>query len=286
MLRNAKELRGYAIRATDGLIGRVDDIYFDDQSWVVRYLVVDTGDWLSRRQVLISPLALGSPDWMTQVLPVNLTKAQVEHSPHIDTQKPVSRQHETEFMAYYGYPAYWGGAGVWGMGAYAGSPTIQHRIEEDLKAHRTDSDQETGDSHLRSCNAVMGHRIEATDGGIGRVEDFLLDDDGWAIRYLIVGTSNWKVWAGHQVLVAPQWIDEVSWPEARVSVDLTRQALKKAPPYDPARQLDRQREQAMFEHYGREGYWAATTPPRPRNQDIPEPRAMERFVLREPQDHS
>ena len=136
MLRSVKDLRGYAIRATDGVIGTVDDFYFDDEDWAIRYLVVDTGTWLSGRKVLISPIALGSPDWMIQVLPVSLTKRQVEHGPDIDTRKPVSRQHEAEYLIYYGYPHYWGVAGLWGMGAYPGGLTTEDRIEEELKAHR------------------------------------------------------------------------------------------------------------------------------------------------------
>jgi uncharacterized protein YrrD len=246
MLRNVKDLRGYAIRATDGVIGRVDDFYFDDEGWAIRYLVVDTGSWLSGRKVLISPIAIGSPDWTARSLPVSLTKVQVEHSPDIDTRKPVSRQHEAEYFGYYGYPYYWGGAGLWGMGAYPGSLTTEGRIEAELKAHRTHMARAPDDCHLRSSNAVTGHHIEATDGDIGHVQDLLVDDYTWAIRYLIVDTSNW--WGGHQVLVAPQWIEDVSWSEAKVSVGLTRQAVKDAPPYDPAAQLDRQAEQSIHEH--------------------------------------
>ncbi len=117
-LRTVKDLRGYAIRATDGVIGKVDDLYFDDEDWAIRYLVVDTGGWLSGRKVLISPIAIGQPDWLDGVLPVALTKAKVEHAPDIDTRKPVSRQHEAVYLGYYGYPFYWGGAGMWGMGGY------------------------------------------------------------------------------------------------------------------------------------------------------------------------
>ena len=136
MLRNVKELQGFAIHATDGVIGDVDDLYFDDEDWAIRYLVVDTGSWLSGRQVLISPLAVGHPDWMGQQLPVSLTKAQVERSPDIDTRKPVSRQHEAAYFGYYGYPYYWGGAGLWGMGAYPGSLTTEGRFEDEMKARR------------------------------------------------------------------------------------------------------------------------------------------------------
>jgi len=253
MLRNVKDLRGYAIRATDGVIGKVDDFFFDDEDWGIRYLVVDTGRWLSGRKVLISPIALGHAGWMGRQLPVALTRAQVERSPDIDTRKPVSRQHEAQYFGYYGYPYYWGGAGLWGMGAYPGELTTQGRIEEDLKAHGPHTTPTADDCHLRSSNAVTGHHITARDGDIGHLEDLLVDDHSWAIRYLIVNTSNW--WGGHRVLVPPQWIEDVSWSEAKVSVDLTRQAVKDAPLYNSAAELDRQREQAVYEHYGRPGYW-------------------------------
>lgn len=258
MLRNVKDLRGYAIRATDGVIGTVADLYFDDQDWAVRYLVVDTGGWLSGRTVLISPIAIGPPDWTTQVIQVFLTKAQVERGPDIDTRKPVSRQHEAEYFGYYGYTYYWGGAGVWGMGAYPGSLTTEGRIEEELKAHGTPAPRTPDDSHLRRSNAVIGHHVEATDGGIGHVKDLLVDDRTWAIRYMVVDTSNW--WGGQHVLVAPQCIKDVSWPEATVSVDLTRQTVKDAPPYDSATGLDRQQEQGVYEHYGRPGCWTGKRP--------------------------
>jgi sporulation protein YlmC with PRC-barrel domain len=238
MLRNVKDLRGYAIRGTDGVIGKVDDFYFDDEDWAIRYLVVNTGSWLSGRRVLISPIALGHPGWMPRQLAVALTRAQVEHSPDIDTRRPVSRQCEAENLRYYGYPYYWGGAGLWGMGAYPGSLTTEGRIEEELRAQRTHSTSTSDDCHLRSSNAVIGYHIEATDGDIGHVEDLVVDDYTWAITHMIVTTSNW--WGGHRVLVAPRWIKDVSWSEAKVSVDRTRQGVNDSPPYESIAQLDRQ----------------------------------------------
>ena len=153
---------------------------------------------------------------------------------------------------------------MWGMSAYPGSLTTEGRIEEELKAHRTRAARTPDDCHLRSCKAVIGHHIEASDGEIGHVQDLLVDDRTWAIRYLIVDTSNW--WGGQHVLVAPQWIEDVGWSEAKVTVDLTRQAVRDAPPYDSAAQLDRQQEQGLYEHYGRPGYWTATLPETPRRR--------------------
>ncbi len=270
MLRNLNDLAGYAIEATDGTIGHVEDFYFDDQKWVVRYLVVDTGSWLSRRKVLISPIAIGPPDWSQKKLPVSLTKEQVEKSPDIDTDKPVSRQHEMRYLGYYGYPYYWGGAGLWGGGLYPnmmlpgysgfGSPHAT-ALEEDNAYARTEAVKaesarhDDDDPHLRSCKAVKGHHIDASDGEIGHVQGLLVDEESWAIRYLIVNTSNW--WGGHEVLVAPQWIKGVDWHEETVAVNLTRQAIKDAPAYDSNRPLDRQREIDIHDHYGRPGYWTS-----------------------------
>jgi len=266
MLRSMKDLEDYAIRATDGDIGHVKDFYFDDEAWAIRYFVVETGSWLSSRKVLISPIAIGHPDWAKKVLPVSITKEQVKNCPHIDTDKPVSRQHEMRYLGYYGYPYYWGGAGLWGGGAYPGlmmtgfgglSTTpyaVDPKTQEDIA--RADEEQHRDDDvHLRSCKAVMDYHIEASDGDIGHVQGLIVDEQTWAIRYMIVNTSNW--WLGHQVLIAPQWIKNISWPEATVSVELTRQAVKDAPPYDSTAQLDRTQEMDMHEHYGRPGYWTA-----------------------------
>lgn len=265
MLRSMKDLVDYAIRATDGTVGHVKDFYFDDQAWVIRYLVVDTGSWLSSRKVLISPIAIGHPDWAKKVLPVSITKEQVKNSPDIDTDKPVSRQHEMRYLGYYGYPYYWSGVGLWGGGAepgmmtgFGGLPTAPYAADpkaQEAYARADEARHRDDDLHLRSCQAVMDYHIEASDGDIGHVEGLLVDEQTWAIRYMIVNTSNW--WLGNQVLIAPQWIRNVSWPEATVAVDLTRQAVKDAPPYDSTAQLDRKHEMDIHKHYGRPGYWAA-----------------------------
>jgi hypothetical protein len=266
MLRRMNDLEGYTIRATDGLIGKVTDFYFDDQAWVLRYLVVDTGTWLSSRKVLISPIAVGQTSWTERTLSVAITKQQVKDSPDFDTDKPVSRQYEMEFFGYYGYyPYYWGSSGLWGASPYpatlvpgggqAGTLVEPHTVEADRERVAREADQHSNDDpHLRSGNAVMKYHIEATDGGIGHVEGLLLDEDTWAIRYLIVDTSNW--WLGHQVLIAPLWVQRINWTERTISVDLTREAVKTAPPYSSAGILDRHEETDLHNHYQRAGYWA------------------------------
>jgi hypothetical protein len=264
MLRSMNDLENYAIRATDGDVGHVKDFYFDDRAWVIRYLVVDTGSWLSSRKVLISPMAIGHPDWPGKILPVSITKEQVKNSPDIDTDKPVSRQHEMAYLGYFGFPFYWGGAGLWGEGAYSSmmlaggshdASVVRRRELEaehtrDVLEHGADHD---GDPHLRSCKEVLTYRVDAIDGDIGHVRGLLVEEDTWAIRYLIVETGNW--WEGHEVLIVPQWIQSVSWNDNAVLVNLTRQALKDAPPYDSAAMLDRELEANFYKHYGHQGYW-------------------------------
>jgi len=267
MLRSVSELEKYTIGAADGAIGSVKDCYFDDEAWVIRYLVVATGAWLVGREVLISPFSVGDPDENARVLPVSLTKDQVRHSPNIDSEKPVSRQHEIGYSAYYGYPNYWGGAGFWGEVAYPRAvmtggaglrssadahPRSQDHPEHALYARET-TRQTNEDQHLRSCEAVKGYDLHATDGDIGRVDGFLVDERTWAIQYLIVNTSNW--WSGHQVLIAPAWFEDVSWVYSKVTTSLTRQEVKNAPAYDSQLALNRGDEEGIYRHYRRQGYW-------------------------------
>lgn len=226
MLHNLKDLQDYAIRAVDGTIGHLVDLYFDDQTWIVRYFVVETGTWLAGRKVLISPLALSHPPGRNKTLPVAITRAQVKDSPDIDTQKPVSRQHEAGLLTYYNFPYYWDNAGLWGGAPHAGITLAGAGAELDDSSVGSDAD----DHHLRSVQAINDYHVQANDGDVGHVCDVLVDELSWAVRYVIVDTRNW--WHGHQVLIAPEWIADVSWPDRTVSVDLTRRAVKAAPGYD------------------------------------------------------
>jgi hypothetical protein len=245
MLRNIKDLEDFTIGAMDGIVGRVRDFYFDDDAWVIRYVIVETHERLPRRRVLISPIAIGQPNWIERVLPVSITRKQVHDSPDIDTEKPVSRQQEMGYLGYYGYGAYWGGGGLWGAGTY---PDILQAGLQDKGTHTHSHD----DPHLRSVNEVMKYYVQAGDGDIGHIQGFLVDERSWAIRYLIINTSNW--WVGRQVIVAPEWIDNVDWAESTVYVSLARQAIKNSPRYDPAAPFDSDQEVAIRTHYGRAAY--------------------------------
>jgi hypothetical protein len=257
MLRSVKNLDGLAIGATDGPIGTVKDFYFDDEAWVIRYVVADTSKWLGGREVLISPYSLGKPEWSDNTLPVTISKEQVKNSPSIDIDKPVSRQYESSYLGYYGYPYYWGGMGLWGAGYYPGTPfngaSTQSYSGYQGYLRAPSDDQSTGDTHLRSCSAVKGYHIRASDGEIGHVQGFLVDDSTWSIRYLIVNTSNW--WMGHEVLVSPEWIKDVDWSESVVTVGLDRKAIQESPPYESDVEFGRASEDALYSYYGRTKYW-------------------------------
>jgi uncharacterized protein YrrD len=245
MLSKAKTLKGYKLDSIDGEIGKVKEFYFDDQHWIIRYLVADTGNWLTGRQVLISPYALVAVVNEEQHIAVDLTKKQIEESPPLESDKPVSQQFEDAYYGFYGWPLYWAGPNIWG--AY---PFI---VRDPEKFKEYTQGEKTWDPFLRSTRDVTGHHIQAADGEIGHVEDFIIDDETWAIRYLIIDTQNW--WPGKKVLVAPKWIERVSWIESKVFVNLTREAIRLSPEYTGRSWLTRDYEAGLHRHYNREGYW-------------------------------
>jgi len=267
MLRSIKDIENYTISATDGPIGLVKDFYFDDDAWVIRYLVIDAGSWLSSRKVLISPISLHHPKWEEGTLPVSITKEQVKNSPNFDTNKPVSRQNEVQYMGYYGYPYYWGGGSMWGESIYPYAMDLDaagyredwvEREQREIAYFRAEQTlHRNDDPHLRSCNAVTGYHLHAIDGEIGHVAGYLIDDETWAIRYIVVDTSNW--WLGHKVLIAPEWITGVHWPTETVSIELTRELVKDSPAYDPNMEWTRQFDLSLNQHYGRTAYRAGST---------------------------
>jgi hypothetical protein len=223
MLYSSKNLYGYKLSASDGEIGQVKDFYFDDQSWLVRYVVADTGTWLSGRQVLLAPQAFGRIDSEAEILHVKLTRKRIEDSPSIETHRPVSRQHEAEYYRYYGWPSYWeAGGGMWGV---AGLPLVG-------EPHPHHGHNQRDDVHLRSTKAVTGYHLEASDGAIGTVSGFMVDIRSWVVRDLVVETGHW--YAGKEILVAPSRIDRISYEQSKVFVSLTLADIRRTPEHQIA----------------------------------------------------
>jgi hypothetical protein len=250
MLRSLKDIRGYGILASDGEIGDVYDFYFDDQSWNIRYLVVDTGKWLPGQKVLIAPMAIGEPDATSRLLPVKLTKDQISNSPGIEMHKPVSRQHEIELFEYYGWVPYWP-TSITGTVPPPGPTPIAYTLEPEAgdKAVST----EEADPHLRSTREVFGYHIQAHDGHIGHIDDLIFDDEDWVIRYMAVDTRNWL--PGRRVLITPDSITEISWEEQMAHANLTCDTIRNGPEYDPSSPVNREYEVRYYDYYGRPKYW-------------------------------
>ena len=255
MLMNTSHLKGLAILASDGELGTVAELYFDDETWAVRYLTVETGGWIGGRKVLISPFSIVRTDWQAKQIEVALTKKQVENSPNVDTHRPVSRQQEAQYLDYYGYPYYWEGPYLWGSAYYPTGLTAPMSVAAIGEAEKIRKKSE--DTHLRSTADVAGYHLEAKDGEIGHVCGFVLDDQAWALRYVEVATQNW--WPGKKVLVSPAWVESVSWPESKVYVALTRNVIRTGPDYDEDVPIGREYENKLYYHYGRPPYWLNET---------------------------
>jgi hypothetical protein len=249
MLRRTSHLTSaYVLKAEDGEIGRCKDFLFDDEKWAIRYMVADTGKWLPGRKVLLSPILLGRPDWATLSFPVDLTRRQIEESPPLDEHRPVSRRYEKKISKYYDMAYYWTGGAIWENFVSPSALRGAGRGEEETEQQQSD------DVHLRSTKEVIGYHIEATDREVGHVEDFLVEDETWCIRYLLVDTGNWL--PGHKVLLSPLWVVSADWKKRRVRVDVSDRQVKDSPAYDPKAPLERKYETRIFDHYGRRTYWS------------------------------
>jgi hypothetical protein len=217
MLHSIQQRYGEKLRASDGEIGHVKDFYFDDKNWTVRYLVADTGGWLTGRRVLISPEALGHLDPNGKVLLVNLTREQIEKSPSIYEHEPVTRQQEEEYHRHYGYPYYAQSWPLWGLVDYPVAAPVPLPTETGKKM---------ADAHLRSTRAVAGYRVEASDGAIGEIVDFMIDGRTWMMPEIVVECGHW--YSEKKVMIDTGKVSRISYDEATVYLDSTKEALMEA----------------------------------------------------------
>jgi hypothetical protein len=243
MLWNSRKIHGYAIEADDGALGKISDFLFEDTNWSIRWLVVDTRHWLMNRKVLLPTGKLGHFDPDKGEFSVRLTKKQVEDSPNIDTDLPVSRQMETNIFDTYGWSPYWGtGYMSSGFGAMVGPVVVPPLGEHEF----ADTQNRDGDPHLRSVGQIIRYDIHARDGEIGTVSDVLISDVDWSIRYLVVDTGTW--WAGKKVLISPRWVQRVDWIAAEISLNVDRATLKDRPEYTSDTIVDAGYESRIHQH--------------------------------------
>ena len=240
MKRNVKSIIGNKIGAKDGEIGKVKEFYFDDETWNIRYLIVETGGWLFGRKVLIATQAVMTSDWENDIFFVDLTMEQIKNSPDIDTDKPVSRQQESRLYEYYPWNNYWdGGLGIIGMGMH------NQIIPNIINASSTDIS--SNNPHLRSTDNVTGYNIKAIDGDIGDVEDFIIDDNNWKIDFIEVDTGKWL--PGKKVVIPPRWIKEIKWDVSTLILNTSIQHVKNSPEYHPGAQISDSFDAELNSHY-------------------------------------
>lgn len=227
MLQSIMQLYDDRIGALDGDVGHVEDMYFDDRSWAVRYLVTDTGSWLAGRKVLISPHAFRGLDRVGKRMVVQLTRRQIEECPPVEAHKPVSRQYEERYFLHYGFPFYWQGDGLWGMSGFPITNLPAQDLSERLPA-ADGAPAQADDPHLRSTQAVGGYQIRASDGTIGHVCDFIMDDKSWSIQQLVVKLGGWL--SSSRVLIDTAVVERISYEESLVHVRSSRDDIRRAPP--------------------------------------------------------
>jgi len=236
-LRKLSDLTGYGFLTQDAEVGKLEEIYFDDQHWQARYLVVRTGNWLFGRKVLLVPEVIEGIDDKQKNIWVNLTRQQIEHAPPIDDEKPVSHHYQQQYYSYYKWEPYWANDPL-----FRATPAILPPVQPEMRP-------KPENPHLRSSAEVTGYRLAAEDGEVGHVEDFIFDEQSWTLRYLEIDTHNWL--PGRHVLMSPAWVDRVDWSAQQVKVTVSQDLIKSAPEYDSSKHISRNYQLDLYKHYGK-----------------------------------
>lgn len=252
MKNNLKSLVGFNLKETNGDIGKVEDFYFDDLTWKVRYLVIKTGNWFTGKKVLISPKSLHEADMEKEEFRVTLTKEQIKSSPDIDTEKPVSRHQEEQLYGHYGWGPYWGAdPNEHGAGMFGAMPSDLYYNDVDESKRKVLIQDDDQDYHLRSTDSVTGYKIHATDGEIGEVSDYIIDETSWIIKFLVIETGSWL--DSREILLPAQWIKKVDWKDSFIVVDVTKAKVKNSPEFNINMVTDESYERSLYDYYGKPG---------------------------------
>jgi hypothetical protein len=248
MLRSLKDLQNYKIHAKDGDLGSVHSFLFDDLSWSLKYLVVDTGKWLPGKKVLISPFDIDDLLWKDKIMNLRLKIDDIENSPSINDKQPVylqmQEQKRKKLSSTTIIPA-------------VGTPIPTYvTLNEDLQLNEITKHAEKNNinTHLRSSLEVMGYHMNATDGEIGYLDDIIIEDNlTWKIHYIIIYIGNWLT--GKKVIVSPNWIDNIHWENKLIDIDLTKEKVEESPEYNPSEPVNREYETVLYDYYGKPKYW-------------------------------
>jgi sporulation protein YlmC with PRC-barrel domain len=256
MFRSLRDLFSYDIQATDGKIGKVRDLYFDEEEWETRYLVIDTGSWILGKEVLVIPDALGQPNWAKESLPVELTRKQVKESPDVSTVLPISRKHQIALHTYYNWRPYWAPVTPLSTSTMTTTATItqnEKRLQDEKKKAIERLFQH--DSALRSAKEVIGYTTNGEDGELGQIDDIILDIETWKLVYFVLDTSSWLA-KGKKTLIAISWINRISYHDQEVQLDLSQNIIEDSPPFDPNTPINRSFEEVLYDYHGRPYVWA------------------------------
>jgi uncharacterized protein YrrD len=235
---------GSSLQAKNGEIGNVDDVYFDDKDWKIRYFVTDNSNFLPGRRVLISPASITEIDFERKMIPVSLSKKEIEQSPVVNQGLLPSRDTEIELKSYYNWPVYWGSGYLIGAGD----------LRRDQGSMRGSKEEIEIDPDLKSCNEVIGYSIESKNRTIGYLHNYVFDEKSWEIRYLVIDTKNWLM-SDKKILLAVDWIEKFDWDQSLFITDLKSKDIRESPAYNPGETLKREYESKLFDHYDRRKYW-------------------------------
>jgi len=245
MLRNINEIIGYELLIEGKSVGNCKDLLFDDDCWTIRYLLADTGKWLFDKKVLISPLMISNPDWSARIINLNISKEQLEDCPSQTVDEPVSREYEEKINQFFGYPSYWSSNGLWGHAAFPTDLSISLASEFDEDIPNLLKLMIDEKNHLRSFKKVKGYSINALNGDIGHLEDIIVDDQTWALRYIVVDTRNWFP-GGKKVMLSLNWVEAISWLNSNFSVNLSKEKIKESPEFDPGKPIKSKYEKRLI----------------------------------------
>jgi len=249
MLRHASKIIGCDVVSSDGSVGKVHDILFDEVSWTFQHLVADIGSWLAGERVLLPLAAVGEVDEVERQLQVHLTKGEIEHCSGVSTCTTASEEAQVLLGKYW----------MWTTTSFAHLPPEASRVmDSEATADEKEEVEDKVESRLRSVRESDGYHIAAPDGDIGHLTELVVDSDTWQIQYLVVNTGNWLL--RRNVLIPRAALESIHWADRKVHLSITKNEIKNSPEYDPKEMLDRDYEQTLHDHYGHRPYWQEPNP--------------------------
>ena len=248
MLVLARSYQGYTLSASDRKVGKITDLYFDEEKWGVRYLVVHVGWPIFGRDALVSPLAVRAVDADFKRVLVNLDIETIENAPPLSPYQPISRQYEAYYHDYYDWPYYWFGDALWGL---ASTPEQLQLIEQSIDQSLVHNDEVH--THLRSIHEIIGYSVMDAQQAIGTIEDVIIESDSWLIRYLVLRSPSWLPSKRH--LISRDWVTGIDWSNQEATIELDHSMVEASPEYNPGMLVSRSYENRLYSHYGMETYW-------------------------------